>query len=418
MSARIFVEGLGKHYAIGRTGAQYRTLREDLMGAVAAPWRALARQGRRSEEAGSSDIWALRDVSFEVADGEVFGIIGRNGAGKSTLLKLLSRIVMPTTGRAIVRGRVGTLLEVGAGFHPELTGRDNVYLSGSILGMTRAEITHKFDEIVEFSGVERFLDTPVKRYSTGMYLRLAFAVAAHLEADILIVDEVLAVGDAEFQKKCLGRMQAVAGTGRTVLFVSHNMAAVRSLCHRACVLDAGRIVKHGDVHDCIGYYLQWHVDQQNPIVQFDPPAGRSPSMTSATLLCDGRPSIRILMGSTLGIKVSFRSDTPLHVPRVGFIVTNEAGIALLSANNRYQFSPRYDKPVQAGTISCELGAVPLMPGRYSVSLFLGDAPEHDSHVAEHVLWFEVVEHDLWGTGLGPDSRASQLWWPTTFHFSV
>jgi len=420
MSARIVAEGLGKRYVIGRGGARYqhRTLREALMRAAVAPWRALNRRPGDSTQARGGEIWAVRDVSFEVADGEVFGIIGRNGAGKSTLLKILSRIVMPTCGRAVVRGRVGTLLEVGSGFHPELTGRDNVFLSGAILGMTRAEIARKFDEIVEFSGVERFLGTPVKRYSSGMYLRLAFAIAAHLDADIMIVDEVLAVGDAEFQKKCLGGMQRAAGAGRTVLFVSHNLAAVRSLCRRACVLHDGRIVQLGDVHECIGHYLDWNPDQSAASVRFDRAPGAGVWMTCATLLSDDRPATRVLMGSSLTIEVSFESDGPLHVPFVGFALADDRGELLLSGNNLYQRSPRYEIPVRRGTVRMELGTVPLMVGRYAASLSLGDVTRHDSHVVEHALWFDVVERDAWGTGQVPRAGESLLWWPTTFRLSA
>ena len=223
----IRVENLGKMYRIGRAQQRHDTLR-DLIVDTAAHIKDWGKRGDKSDET----IWALKDVSFEVRRGEVVGIIGRNGAGKSTLLKILSRITEPTTGRAEIHGRVGSLLEVGTGFHPELTGRENIYLNGAILGMRRFEIERRFDEIVAFSEIERFLDTPVKRYSSGMYVRLAFAVAAHLEPEILLVDEVLAVGDAAFQKKCLGKMGNVAETGRTVLFVSHNMAAVSNLCKR------------------------------------------------------------------------------------------------------------------------------------------------------------------------------------------
>ena len=230
----IRVDGLGKCYKLGRRES-YRTLRESILDATAAPWRALRRAGSRP--GGEAELlWALKDVSFEVAPGEVIGVIGRNGAGKSTLLKLLSRITEPTEGEAWIAGRVGSLLEVGTGFHPELTGRENLYLNGAILGMRRAEIRRKFDEIVAFAEVERFLDTPVKRYSSGMYVRLAFAVAAHLETEVLLVDEVLAVGDHRFQRKCLGKMGEIGKQGRTVLFVSHAMAAVQALCTRGIVL--------------------------------------------------------------------------------------------------------------------------------------------------------------------------------------
>jgi lipopolysaccharide transport system ATP-binding protein len=245
----IRAEGLGKSYRIGHEAqANYRTLRESLASLAARPLR---RASRSSHET----IWALKDVSFEVRRGEALGIIGRNGAGKSTLLKILSRITRPTLGRAEVYGRLGSLLEVGTGFHPELTGRENIFLNGAILGMTRSEIRRRFDEIVAFAETERFLDTPVKRYSTGMYMRLAFAVAAHLDTDLLVIDEVLAVGDSAFQRKCLGKMEDVAGQGRTVLFVSHNMAAISQLCSRALLIDGGRVVTEGPADEVVTDYL-------------------------------------------------------------------------------------------------------------------------------------------------------------------
>ena len=231
--------------------SEYRTLRESLAAAATWPLRKLQGKVGGSVE----EFWALKDVNLEIQQGEVVGFIGRNGAGKSTLLKILSRITAPTTGEIRLHGRVGSLLEVGTGFHPELTGRENVYLNGSILGMSRREIQSKFDEIVEFSGVEKFLDTPVKRYSSGMYVRLAFAVAAHLEPELLVVDEVLAVGDAEFQKKCLGKMGEVAKTGRTVLFVSHNMAAVSELCSRVMILQSGHVIADGPTTSIVSQYL-------------------------------------------------------------------------------------------------------------------------------------------------------------------
>jgi lipopolysaccharide transport system ATP-binding protein len=257
----ISAEGLGKRYLIGHaeTPERYVALRDVLARSARNFGRSVMdiARGRAGVEGDTiEEFWALRDVDFEIKRGEVVGIIGRNGAGKSTLLKILSRITEPTIGRVKIAGRIASLLEVGTGFHPELTGRENIFLNGAILGMTRAEIKRKFDEIVAFAEIEQFLDTPVKRYSSGMYVRLAFAVAAHLEPEILIVDEVLAVGDAEFQKKCLGKMQDVAGHGRTVLFVSHNMAAIQRLCSRAIMLDRGSVrVSSSDVHDCIQTYL-------------------------------------------------------------------------------------------------------------------------------------------------------------------
>ncbi|HOW89227.1 MAG TPA: ABC transporter ATP-binding protein, partial [Elusimicrobiales bacterium] len=251
----IRVEGLSKRYRIGaREG--YRTFRETLTEAAQAPFKRLSALGRPVPEA--ETVWALRDLSFEVKRGEVYGIIGRNGAGKSTLLKILSRITEPTGGRAELRGRVGSLLEVGTGFHPELTGHENIYLYGAILGMDRWEISRKFKDIVEFAEIGRFIDTPVKRYSSGMYMRLAFSVAAHLEPEILLVDEVLAVGDSAFQKKCLGRVGQAAGEGRTVLFVSHNMGALETLCQKGILLEAGRKAFEGGIREAVSRYLAGH----------------------------------------------------------------------------------------------------------------------------------------------------------------
>jgi lipopolysaccharide transport system ATP-binding protein len=255
MEPAVAVENLSKCYqvAANRGGEyRYRTLRESITEGLTAAWRGWRGGGR---PAADNDFWALNGVSFDVQPGEVVGLIGPNGAGKSTLLKIISRIAKPSSGQVTVRGRVGSLLEVGTGFHPELTGRENIFLNGAILGMSRAEVARKFDEIVAFAEVERFLDTPVKRYSSGMYMRLAFAVASHLEPEILLVDEVLAVGDAQFQNKCLGRMSQVSRAGRTVLFVSHNMAAVKSLCSRAVLIDHGRVLADGDVDDVVNRYL-------------------------------------------------------------------------------------------------------------------------------------------------------------------
>lgn len=277
MSA-IVVENLGKRYVIGHQ-VRHDTLRDSLAHGA----RNLLGSLRRSTRTTREEFWALRDVSFKVEPGEVVGIIGRNGAGKSTLLKILSRITEPTNGRITIKGRVASLLEVGTGFHPELTGRENIYLNGAILGMSRAEIRTKFDEIVAFSEVERFLDTPVKRYSSGMYVRLAFAVAAHLDPEILIVDEVLAVGDMQFQKKCMGKMGQVAGSGRTVLFVSHNLAAVRSLCSSGLLLDGGRCGALVPVADALAAYTR---SESGPSIAYErkKPAADKPCILSARLL--------------------------------------------------------------------------------------------------------------------------------------
>jgi len=411
----ISVEELGKSYRLGLETHQRKTFRDAVAASVTYPWRRLREMSEHGTE--EDTFWALRDVSFEVKRGEVIGIIGRNGAGKSTLLKILSSITEPTEGCARLRGRVASLLEVGTGFHPELSGRENIYLNGSILGMKKAEIAKNFDAIVAFAEVEKFLDTPVKRYSSGMYVRLAFAVAAHLEPEILIVDEVLAVGDAQFQKKCLGKMQQVAaGEGRTVLFVSHNMPAVRSLCQTGLVLEHGKIALRGNAEECVNRYLTAGMeDDLQATVNFTRPKNVSPWMTSATLLTDGVPSPVLPMGGKLSIEVNFESEAPIRHPRFGLVITTADGDKLLNLNNRFQPSPEFERPVHKGTIRCDLGMVPLVARRYFVSLYMGDQV-HDSHVAEGALSFEVTEHDIWGQGKVPPPADSHIWWPTRFSF--
>jgi lipopolysaccharide transport system ATP-binding protein len=294
-------EGLSKRYRIGALHGAYGTLRDSLS---AATRRALRHEHRPHYE----EIWALRDISFEVKDGEVLGLIGRNGAGKSTLLKILTRITTPTEGRATIRGRVGSLLEVGTGFHPELTGRENVYLNGSLLGMKRREIIQKYSEIVEFAGVERFIDTPVKRYSSGMSVRLAFAVAAYLEPEVLLVDEVLAVGDAEFQRRCLGRMEDLSQSGRTVLFVSHNMQAITQLCDRAILLDNGEIVREGGSAEVVAHYLQAGHGSGSSREWPDPataPADHLVRLRSARVIQDGKVTGSVDVRKPVGIEFAF-----------------------------------------------------------------------------------------------------------------
>jgi ABC-type polysaccharide/polyol phosphate transport system ATPase subunit len=304
----IRVEGLGKQYRIGGPQARYRTIRESVVEAAKAPFLRLSSALRgEGSRANGDTIWALKDVSFEVERGEVVGIIGRNGAGKSTLLKVLSRITEPTEGWAEIHGRVGSLLEVGTGFHPELTGRENIYLSGAVLGRRREEMDRRFDEIVDFSGVEQFLDTPLKHYSSGMQVRLGFAVAAHLEPEILLVDEVLAVGDAGFQRKCLGKMGEVAQGGRTVLFVSHNMGMVRRLCGRTILLSAGRKQAIGVTANVVDRYLAEHDKDSSPFVYL--PAAKPDALGCATLLWfrdrDGVPKARFLMRERWQIVLEF-----------------------------------------------------------------------------------------------------------------
>ncbi len=302
----IRVEELSKLYRIGMRQQPYQTLRDSLGAAVRAPFRFFSH-----DNSGVERIWALRGISFDVQPGATIGIIGRNGAGKSTLLKILSRITEPTSGRIQLYGRVGSLLEVGTGFHPELTGRENIFLNGAIIGMRRTEITRKFDEIVAFSEIERFIDTPVKHYSSGMYTRLAFAVAAHLEPEILIIDEVLSVGDLAFQKKCFGKMSDVAGQGRTVLFVSHNMEAVRKICDQTILLDQGEIVSVGKTENVINRYMEDGVSAES-VYRILPPRDEenAPGYAYKLVIEDGesRPSSAIPVGNPWQIRVYFKID--------------------------------------------------------------------------------------------------------------
>jgi lipopolysaccharide transport system ATP-binding protein len=304
MPIAIEAQGVSKRYRLGEMQAAYGTLRESLS-------HAAKRVSRREHHAAEKqEIWALKDVSFQVPEGEVLGVIGRNGAGKSTLLKVLTRITTPTSGRIEIRGRVGSLLEVGTGFHPELTGRENIYLNGAILGMKRREIDQRYDAMVEFSGVEKFIDTPVKRYSSGMYVRLAFSVAAHLEPEIMLVDEVLSVGDAEFQRRCLGRMEELGSAGRTVLFVSHQLSAIAQLCDRAIQINGGKIVQDGPPADVIAHYLhQTHsagVERIWSSVEAAPGDDLARIMSVRVLPHDGMPPGIMDVRRPIGIEIVFR----------------------------------------------------------------------------------------------------------------
>jgi len=336
--AAIRVENLAKLYRIGQQQASYRTLRDTLtLGVTSALRRAAQLLGQHARGAAHLDekFWALKDVSFEVDQGEVLGIIGRNGAGKTTLLKILSRITEPTRGLAEIHGRVGSLLEVGTGFHPELTGRENVYLNGAILGMKRAEIRRRFDEIVAFAGVERFIDTAVKHYSSGMYLRLAFAVAAHLEPEILLVDEVLAVGDVAFQRKCLAKMEDVGQQGRVVLFVSHSMPAVTRLCRRAILLSDGLLIRDGPSNEVIGTYLSSDVGTTAARVWPEP--AQAPGTDVVRLRAvrvrteDGQTTEAVDIRGRVGIELEYEVLKSGYVLSPCFTLHNEEGVFLFSA---------------------------------------------------------------------------------------
>ncbi|MGC4022142.1 MAG: ABC transporter ATP-binding protein [Cyclobacteriaceae bacterium] len=319
------------------------------------------------------DFWALSDVSFDVQEGESIGIIGRNGAGKSTLLKVLSKITPPTKGHIISRGRVASLLEVGTGFHPELTGRENVFFNGSLLGMKRKEIENKFDEIVDFSGVEKFLDTPLKHFSSGMQLRLAFAVAAFLEPEILIIDEVLAVGDAEFQKKCLGKMEDVSKSGRTILFVSHNMSAVQNLCTKSILINQGKILTTGttqkvieDYQSLLGNTVTAHTGTVIPIRK----NGKG-IVTRVEIFCDGRLSSAAYMGCNLEIKVHFESSDALDYPVLGFIIKDNQNSPLLGINNKH-YQANKEVSIRKGSVSMVVPYLTLFEGTYFVDIYFGN----------------------------------------------
>ncbi len=395
----IKVENVSKLYHLGVKDSG--TLRETISNTVNRMIPSL----KNSQVENKSEFWALNNVSFEVKKGDIVGLIGRNGAGKSTLLKILSRITQPTNGKITINGRVGSLLEVGTGFHPELTGRENIYLNGSILGMRKSEITRKFDEIVEFSGVEKFIDTIVKRYSSGMYVRLAFSVAAHLEPDVMIVDEVLAVGDAEFQKKCLGKMQDVAGHGKTVLVVSHNMGSIRNLCKQGIYLKKGTVVKEGNIEDVIQSYL---ADATNDkILPMDERKNRNG--TGIVTIKDigfyskseNRMINTLLSGSTAVLKIEYKSSSAaekmLEQLTFGVRVYNQENQFVTVLHNHMAQEPFKNAP-PSGTVYCRIPRMPLMSGifKLDVSVFVNGV------VADNVkdaLKIDIIESDYYGSGI-------------------
>jgi len=407
----IHVENVGKSYRLGERH-RYKALRDTLSHALYAPFRATASLFNGSQPAASfssnNHFWALKDVSFEVKQGEAIGIIGRNGAGKSTLLKILSRITKPTKGYVRIHGRVGSLLEVGTGFHPELTGRENTYLNGAIIGMRKKEIDRKFDEIVAFAEIEKFIDTPVKLYSSGMFVRLAFAVAAHLEPEILLVDEVLAVGDAAFQKKCIGKMGSVAKYGRTVLFVSHNMAAIENLCENVILLDGGNLVRQGSCGEIITYYLEDVFPSKNGVI---PLADRKDRSGNGRILLTSF-HIEDMAGNRLaaarsGMDIAFVLGFQCH--NLDKAKNVDVGLAIGKSEDRTLFrlyrsytDPTFEIVPQFGTFRCHIPRFPLSPGSYLVSARVTVGGDEADWPRNGIGYIDVEAGDFYGTSKSGD----------------
>ncbi len=387
------IQQVSKKFRISHETKPYLSLRESLTG--------LFQRRHESRE----DFWALNDINATVDPGESLGIIGRNGAGKSTLLKILSRITPPTKGRVIGRGRIASLLEVGTGFHPELTGRENVYLNGSILGMKKREIDRQFDAIVAFAGTERFLDTALKYYSSGMQLRLAFAVAAFLEPEILLIDEVLAVGDAEFQRKCLGKMEDVTRSGRTVLFVSHNLAMVTRLCTKAILLQDGQVAATGTADRVVQQYLE--ASEQTGADASGVLEHNGPVVKRVEVLCNGNRSGTLFMGCRMEIRVHFESPTPLEAPVLGIIIKDSEQTPLVGVNNKHYSGTFTRHPISMGYLAASIAQLPLFEGHYSLDIHFGNG-FRDLEVLRDCIRF-VVEPVSWSeSGLLPDKQLNRV----------
>jgi lipopolysaccharide transport system ATP-binding protein len=401
----VSARALGKEYVLGRTVERYPTIRDAFVRGLAGSARAVAALARGVPRRPAPErFWALRDVSFEIGQGEVVGVVGRNGAGKSTLLKVLARVTEPTCGAADLRGRIGSLLEVGTGFHPELTGRENTYLNGAILGMRRREIARKFDEIIAFAEVERFIDTPVKHYSSGMYLRLAFAVAAHLEPEILLVDEVLAVGDAAFQRKCIGKMGEVSRHGRTVLFVSHNMDAVQRLCARSLLLDRGRVAMYDDTSAVVARYLATSGDRPEPHAVIELSAASRRGSGEARFVAvryeGGAEGGVVEPDGPLTIALTIESDAPRTVESVAVSIRTRSGTKLVNADT---ISRGQAVRLRQGrtSVSLRVGSLHLNPGTYVVALWLSHAAGSPIDYVDSAFELDVVRPREQGFGVTP-----------------
>ncbi|MDY6989595.1 MAG: ABC transporter ATP-binding protein [Thermodesulfobacteriota bacterium] len=393
----IELDHISKQYRIGQS-LKTTMLREAVVNFLKQPLRKVV----------VPTIWALKDVSASVKEGEIVGIIGRNGAGKSTLLKILSKITYPTSGILDVKGRVASLLEVGTGFHEELTGKENIFLNGSILGMKKCEIGSKLDEIISFSGVETFIDTPIKRYSSGMRLRLGFAVAAHLSAEILLIDEVLAVGDAEFQKKCLKSMGELSGSGRTVLFVSHNMAAIENLCSRVVWIDRGEVRMDGGTAEVVKAYMTTFVgktEAENDLSNFEPRTGSGDVRYTAIefLDKDGSPREFTRCGDTFRVRLHFNATTPISSPHFGLELYTDTGTLITSMNTWSSGFEIGDLKPGDGFLDLEIESLNFMPSRYYVSLWISKVGLAFDRI-DHCAIMDIEESDFYGTGRGLDKR--------------
>jgi len=404
MSVVISIENLGKSYMIGHQGEErrYVAMRDVISDGMRKWWSRLRHPEYYTHE-NLEEFWALSNLNLEVREGERLGVIGRNGAGKTTLLKLLSRITEPTTGQINIRGRVASLLEVGTGFHPELTGRENIYLNGAILGMSRQEVRRKFDEIVDFSGVEQFLDTPVKRYSSGMHVRLGFSVAAHLEPEILVVDEVLAVGDASFQKKCIGKMNSVAKEGRTVLFVSHQMQAVSNLCNRAILLDRAKVVKEGGTDEVINSYLNEKATGKVVALKDRKDRQGNGKLRLVDTWVEDEKNNRlanVIMGKT--VKICVRYEIPdgkaVNGLNVAFAVNSLQNIQISDLSNVTTGDDFFAPIPSNGIITCVIKKLPLNIGTYTYNIMIR---ENNNDILDYIVEagkFDVTEGDFFGTG--------------------
>jgi lipopolysaccharide transport system ATP-binding protein len=416
MAPIVEVRNISKQYRLGTAYRRTENFREFLQRKVREPFRKLRGSNNGTGAGSASHFWALRDINFEVQEGEVLGIIGRNGAGKSTLLKILSRITDPTEGRAYVRGRLASLLEVGTGFHSELTGRENIFLNGAILGMRRAEIQAKFDEIVAFSEVEKFLDTPVKHYSSGMYVRLAFAVAANLNPEILVIDEVLAVGDVSFQKKCLGKMSEVSKGGRTVLFVSHNMATVENLCQRGIVLEQGKLVFSGTSKEAVKRYLNsvsGGAERDGSQVDLTNSAGRTrisrPLLSKLEFLRDDSEPLTggLEIGGGLKIRVHFTLEKPTESFNIGLGFNSVMGQRVFTAHSFFEPNRSHGERVGPQVFTCDIPSLTLMPGDYNLRVWL-DVNNAEADLIEDAARVTILESDFYGTGKAPWNGALVL----------